>query len=108
MLAFSDSLRGSLGLRIGGQTKVSQGTLVSASVTGRIWNELEGQNDVTFHSEGPDLTLDDDFGGTYSEIGGSINLIGTESGWSGFINGGTKFKSGYTDTSIKVGVRLQF
>ena len=104
----ADSLRGSLGLRIGGQTKVSQGTLVSASVTGRIWNEFEGQNDVTFHSEGPDLTLDDDFGGTYSEIGGSINLIGTESGWSGFINGGTKFKSGYTDTSIKVGVRLQF
>ncbi|MCE9648538.1 MAG: autotransporter outer membrane beta-barrel domain-containing protein [Parvibaculum sp.] len=104
----ADSLRGSLGLRLGGQAKVSQGTLVSASLTGRVWNEFEGQNDVAFHSEGPDLVLDDDFGGAYSEIGGSINVIGTESGWSGFINGGTKFKSDYTDTSVKVGIRLQF
>ncbi|MDO8288146.1 MAG: autotransporter domain-containing protein [Parvibaculum sp.] len=104
----ADTLRGSLGLRIGGQTKVSQGTLVSASLTGRVWNEFEGKNNVAFHSEGPDLVLDDDFGGAYSEIGGSINVIGTESGWSGFINGGTKFKNDYTDTSVKVGLRLQF
>lgn len=102
------SARGGLGLRLGGTAHVTDTTLLSGSLTGQAWDEVEGLNDVTFHTEGPDLTLQDDFSGVFGEVGGSLSLTGLESGLSGFVSGGAKFKSDYIESNVKIGARYVF
>jgi hypothetical protein len=101
------SLRGSLGARLG--ATASQPTFdATFSVTGRIWNEFEGENDVTIFSGGPDLTLTDDFSGSFGEISGSVNLFSNKAAFSAFVNAGVKFKDDYQSTDATLGFRWRW
>jgi hypothetical protein len=44
----------------------------------------------------------------YGEAGLGLNVISKTSGWNGFLKGDYSFASGFTDGTIKGGVRLDF
>ena len=102
------SFRGSLGLRGGATAYKSSETKVDLSLTGRLWNEFEGDNKMVIHSAGPDLTMTDKFDGTFGEVIGSVNVFGLGDGLSGFVNGGAKFKSNYTSGELTAGLRYEW
>ena len=45
---------------------------------------------------------------TQGEVGGMVNVFGNGSSWSGFVKGDYRFASGYSDGSIKGGLRYQW
>ena len=102
------SFRGALGARFGGRT-IMGNYLVDAFITGRVWDEWEGSNPVTFLSTGPALELS---GGTpkgvFGEVSGMINLASMTSGWSGFVGGGVKFNDNFTSAAAKTGAHYQW
>ncbi|MCE3288427.1 MAG: outer rane autotransporter barrel domain, partial [Caulobacter sp.] len=101
------SLRLSLGGRLG--LTADHGTFSSKwALVARYWNEFEGENDVTLHSAGPDLTLGDDFSGSFGEIGGTVNVFGADDRFSAFLNVGVKFKDDYTSTDASLGLRWRW
>jgi outer membrane autotransporter protein len=101
------SFRGSLGARLS--------TLVSTDrfdarfgITARAWNEFEGENVLTIDNLGPDLTLTDDFSGSFGEVQGTINLFSNEAAFSAFLNAGVKFKDDYQSTDATLGFRWRW
>lgn len=101
----AESLKGSVGARIGKVLNKSEGALVTASLTGRVWNEFKGDNTASFSSGL--TTTTDDFGGAYGDIGGGLEVTGMN-GVSAFLSTGMKFKSDYKDASAKIGLRWNF
>jgi len=101
------SFRGSIGGRLG--TDVDMDTFSAKFVlTGRVWNEFDGENGLVIHSAGPDLALGDDFGGTFGEVSGSVNVFSSESAFSAFLNAGVKFKDDYQSTDASLGFRWRW
>jgi hypothetical protein len=101
------SFRGSLGLRVGYNSSMDTFNAKFA-LTGRVWDEFEGDNKLTIHSGGPDLPLGDDFSGTFGEVQGSVNLFSTVNAFSAFATIGTKFKDDYTATEGNLGFRWRW
>lgn len=99
------SLKASVGGKIGRVLNKSKDAIVTAALTGRVWNEFKGDNKTNF-SNGLTQTTND-FGGAYGDIGASFEVTGTN-GLSGFASTSYKFKSDYKDASIRVGLRLNF
>ncbi|MCE9649099.1 MAG: autotransporter outer membrane beta-barrel domain-containing protein [Parvibaculum sp.] len=99
------SLKASIGARLGKVLNRSEGAIVTATLTARVWNEFEGDNTARF-SNGV-TQVSDDFGGAYGDVGGGLEVTGMN-GVSAFVATGVKFKSDYTDASIKIGARLNF
>ncbi len=104
----ANSFRGSLGLRGGTTAYQSSATRVDVSLTGRVWDEFDGENKVTITSGGGDVVMQDKFDGAFGEVVGSVNVFGLGGGWSGFVNGGVKFKSDYTSGELTAGVRYEW
>jgi outer membrane autotransporter protein len=101
------SLRGSLGARIGANHDFDTFS-TKFTLTGRIWNEFDGENGLVIHTGGPDLALMDDFGGSFGEVSGSVNVFSNESAFSAFINAGVKFKDDYQSTDASLGFRWRW
>lgn len=103
------SLRAGAGLRVGLESALL-GMTAAYSLTGRYWNESEANNVTTvFVNDGAvSTTLNDDFGGAFSEVNGSINLYGDEGAVSGFVNLGGKFGDDYQAMDAAIGVRLRW
>jgi outer membrane autotransporter protein len=101
------SLRGSLGARIGANHDFDTFS-TKFTLTGRIWNEFDGENSLVIHSAGPDLPLTDDFGGSFGEVTGSVNVFSNEAAFSAFVNGGVKFKDDYQSTEASLGFRWRW
>lgn len=99
------SLKASVGGKIGRVLNKSKDAIVTAALTGRVWNEFKGDNKTNFTSGLAQTT--NDFGGAYGDIGASFEVTGTN-GLSGFASTSYKFKSSYKDASIRIGLRLNF
>jgi outer membrane autotransporter protein len=102
------SLRGALGLRVGGRVYDAANYWVEASATGRFWYEFDGDNRVIIDNPGDDFAAVDNFDGGFGEFTGSLNWFGKENGWNTFLNGSVLFNDEYTGGSGKVGVRYQW
>ncbi len=87
------SLKGSLGARFGRVLNKSEGAIVTASLTAKVWNEFLGDNKTNFNFAAQTCG---DFGGAYGDVGGNCEVTGI------------KFKSDYKESSIKVGARWTF
>ena len=97
------SFRGSLGARVA--LNADLGTFTTKwSLTARVWQEWEGDNQVSFAS-GPGLVLTDNFSGTFGDVAAGVNLISTDSGFSSFANIGVKFKDDYQEGRAQIGFR---
>ena len=101
------SLRGNIGARLGGETQFAA---VSARfvLTARAWSEFEGENDLTLHSAGPDVTLGDDVSGAFGEVDGTLNLSGPGEAFSAFVSAGVTFKTDYQSTDASLGFRWRW
>jgi autotransporter family porin len=102
------SVRGRLGGRIG-TSWLWGGWTVEPSVTGSLWETFTGTNVASLTSNGFVLDLSDvNQQRTQGEVGGMVNVFGNGSSWSGFVKGDYRFASGYSDGSIKGGLRYQW
>jgi hypothetical protein len=101
------SLRASVGVRVGASTSNDDYKL-KVNLTGRLWNEFDGNNHVQISSGGPTLQLGDDFGGGFAEVSGGANIFSANGNLSAFLNGGVKFRSDYHETGITAGFRYQW
>jgi outer membrane autotransporter protein len=99
------SLRGALGVRLGTGFQMSATTQLEASLTGRVWNEFDGDNRAAIVNAGPTFFAIDKFDGAYGEVVGLLNVFNAGSGWSGFANVGVKFNGDFTTTTAKAGLR---
>jgi hypothetical protein len=104
----NDSFRGSLGLRYAGVLATSDIYLLKLAGEAKVWDEFAGRNNTDFLTAGPELTLHDNFSGAFGEVGGSANLFAKDGHSSAFVNASVKFKSDYTDTGLRIGVRYQW
>ncbi|RUT29235.1 hypothetical protein EMQ25_13970 [Arsenicitalea aurantiaca] len=78
---------------------------LEASVAGHIGNEFGGANHVSVANSGPTVLLDYDASGALGEVAGSLDLVSSNSGWSGSLNGGVAFSRDVTTSSVGVGLR---
>jgi hypothetical protein len=102
------SFRGSLGARVG-MSGDFQYYKVRVALTGRVWDEFDGNNTIVVISPGPsNFAWNDDFGGTFGEVTLGGNLFTTGGHLSAFANGGIKFRSDYQETNVTVGFRYQW
>ncbi|MDI4664279.1 hypothetical protein K9U40_08025 [Xanthobacter autotrophicus] len=104
----NDSLRASIGARVGGQAYDAATYRVEASLTGRLWYEFLGDNAVTVFNPGVPFTTVDNFDGLFGEVGVGLNVFSKDSGWNGFTNADIKFGDSYVAGSAKGGVRYQW
>jgi hypothetical protein len=104
----ADSFRGSLGLRFGG-TVDGQYYRMKFSLTGRAWDEFSNNTSAALViAGGPNFVNHDNMHGLFGDISGQMNIFSNTNGVSGFLDGGIKFNSGYTEGSVTLGARYQF
>jgi hypothetical protein len=102
----SDTLRGSLGARVG-TTAAFQYYKVKVALEGRVWDEFDGKTNTVLNAGGL-FTNGNDINGVYGEIKGEANLFAVGNNLSAFVNTGIKWKTRYQDTSVTLGVRYQW
>ncbi|MGA0599434.1 beta strand repeat-containing protein [Caulobacter sp. KR2-114] len=105
--ADADTLRGSLGGRIG-TTAAYQYYKVKVALEGRVWDEFDGKTNTLLANGGANFLNGADISGVYGEIKGEANLFAAGNNLSAFVNTGIKWKSRYQDTSVSLGVRYQW
>jgi len=104
----NDSLRGSLGARIGSKLFDTTGYWVEGSLTARLWYEFLGSNAVNIFNPGVPFSTTDNFDGLFGELGAGVNIFGHGNGWNGFANASVKFGDEYTAGNARGGVRYQW
>ncbi|MDX6804969.1 autotransporter domain-containing protein [Terrihabitans rhizophilus] len=104
----AESLRGGVGIRVGGNVYTGMTHTVGVSLVGRAWNEFEGENQVTIGGEGGFDIVDQGPEDVYGELGGTLSVTSRTTGWSGQVSGSYKFNDEYESASVKGGVRYQW
>ncbi len=102
------SVRYGAGLRLGMDSRL-MGLAAGYSLTGRYWNESEGESAVAVRM--PDdavFALADDFSGDFGELAASVNLHSADGGLSGFVTLGGRFADDYRAATGSAGVRLRW
>ncbi|HEX6867111.1 MAG TPA: autotransporter outer membrane beta-barrel domain-containing protein, partial [Caulobacteraceae bacterium] len=101
------SLRASAGLRGTYETQL-MGAPASFSLTGRYWNESEGENEARLIMDAGEAAITDELPSSYTEVGLGMNLFSSDGGVSGFVNVGGKFGDDYDAVNGGLGVRLRW
>ena len=101
------SLRGALGARIGFDHAISALRLRYA-LTGRYWNEFDGQTDVRISSADPEAQLSDTFDGSFLDLAGRISLSDAEGHISGYVDATSVSGDGYSSLGFSAGFRYQW
>lgn len=104
----NDSLRGSIGARIGTAARDAAAWRMEASLTGRLWSEFRGDNAVAILNPGTPFVVTDTFDGLFGEVGLGVSLAGKAGGWSGFAQSALQFGDGFTAGSARSGLRYQW
>lgn len=81
---------------------------VKYALTGRAWNEFEGENVLVLDLPGESLPMVDDLSGTFGELGAGVSLSDGTGLVSGFLNGAYRFKEDYRSAGFSAGVRLRW
>ncbi len=103
----NDNADGGLGVRIGALAR-GRGNILNVSLTGRMWDEFDSNSRVSLVSGGNAIQLNSSMNGTYGEFVVSAKVLGTDNGWSGFIDGGVRFRNGYTSTTLSGGIQYHW
>jgi outer membrane autotransporter protein len=107
-VTFNDGKSGRIkvGAKAGGNWVLGGGTRVEPYVMAAIGHEFHGSNSV-FLDSGPGVTVNDNVGGVFGEIGGGVTIAG-QGGWSAFVNGKYTIGNGYHGGIARVGARFAF
>lgn len=99
------SVRGSVGARLSGDLVLDTFT-AKMGLTGRVWEEFEGENELIVETGAASLPLFEELSGTISEVLLDVSVeVGSV---SAFVNGGIKFAEDYKSSGGSVGVRYQW
>lgn len=103
----STSLRGGVGARLRFDQSL-EGLRLGYSLTGRVWEEMDGETDVLIRSAGPDATVSDEFDGSFSKVVGGLELTNAAGTVSGHLNVDAVFGDDYDSTGIEAGFRYRW
>ena len=109
VVSFDDatSMRANIGARIG--TVVEMDTMkVQFTAIARAWNEFDGDGRTTLVNSGPDLIVDDQFEGMFTEVGGGFNVFSKDERVSAFLNASYRWNDEWTDTAVTLGARYRW
>ena len=101
------SLRGALGARIGFDMP-SSSLRVHYGLTGRYWNEFDGESGVAVQSVGPDTSLSDTFDGSFLDLAGRIGISDASGNVSGYIDARSTSGDDYSSLGLSAGFRYQW
>ena len=100
------SVRGRLGLRLGVDHVASNQVVYSSDIVASVWQEFNGDNDVTiFAPLTPAIGVADDPGETIGDLSLGFSVLAPD-GWSGFLRGNYQFAEDYDALSANAGVRI--
>lgn len=105
--ADADSLRGGLGLRVGAEW-TGEGLSGRYFITGRVWDETDGQSGFGISNPGETMVLTDEFSGQITELNVGINLHNKADTVSGYLSAGIKEKDDYDAMNVSAGVRWRW
>ena len=103
----SASLRGALGARIGFEMPLSS-LRIHYGLTGRYWNEFDGETAVTIESTGPDANLADTFDGSFLDLAGRIGISDASGNVSGYVDARRTSGDDYSSLGLSAGFRYQW
>ena len=95
------------GARIG-TAFATGGATTDISLLGRVWNEFEGDSEVTVDNGIDTFTYSDDISGVYGEVEGQILVTSSDGTLSGFVSANGKFGDDFTSYGAKAGIRKGF
>jgi outer membrane autotransporter protein len=101
------SLRGGLGGEAAFEADLG-GVMLDLSLTGRAWQEFEGETVSQVQGRGSSLDLTDAFSGTFGEIAASADISGFDGALSGFVGVVGRFGDDYSSASAQFGVRFNW
>ena len=101
--AGGDSLRGAIGLNLGGKISGSY-FIFKPELTLKIWGEFEGDNSASFTA----FTVADNTPGVFGEAGLGIEALSLSNGWSGNFKGDIQFGEDFTSFGGFAGLRKSF
>ncbi|HVZ13804.1 MAG TPA: autotransporter outer membrane beta-barrel domain-containing protein, partial [Bauldia sp.] len=104
------SIRAGAGVRVGTTLGTAGGTQTQLDLTGRVWDEFGGPNEVVISDGNPadDVTLSDSISGVFGEVVGRATVYNADRTASGFVSVGGKFGSDMSSVEAKVGARKAF
>jgi hypothetical protein len=82
---------------------------LEASVQGRVWDRVWGDNNVEFINLGPTFTLTDPFPHKiFGETSVQLDWLNRASGWSAYVKANAKYNQDFYTVTGAGGVRYQF
>lgn len=102
-----DGLRGTAGVRLGGESEIKSGNKLTYYASGRVAHEFEGEGNVIFSLPAASTTISNNAIDTYGHFDLGLN-ISTKGGVTGFIEGNADVSSNYTSFGGRVGIRIKF
>jgi hypothetical protein len=103
----ADSLKAGAGARIGTAFATGAAT-TQLSLLGRVWNEFDGEPEVTVDNGIDTFTYTDDISGLYGEVEGEVLVTSSDGSLSGFVSANGKFGDDFTSYGAKAGLRKGF
>jgi hypothetical protein len=101
------SLKAGAGARVG-TAFATGGATTELSLLGRVWDEFDGETDVTVNNGIDTFTYSDDISGVYGEVEGTVLVTSSDGTLSGFVSATGKFGDDFTNYGAKAGVRKGF
>jgi outer membrane autotransporter protein len=101
--ADGNSLRGAIGLNLGGQMSDS-GMVFKPELTLKVWGEFEGDNSANFST----FTVADNTPDVFGEASLGVEALSLANGWSGNLKADVQFAEDFTSFGGFVGLRKSF
>lgn len=105
--ARQDSLRASLGLRLGLEQRL-QALRLHYSLTGRVAQEFAGEAASGIRNAGPSLVVEDTLDGTFTELRASVGISDVSGRLSVLLGGMVEFANDYDRYGMTAGFRYQW
>lgn len=102
-----DGLRGIAGVRLGGDSKVGNDTVLTYYGSASVVHEFAGEGEALFSTPLSSATLVNNPIGTFGRFDLGLDVTG-QSGVSGFVEGSFDLSGDYTSVGARAGLRIRF
>jgi outer membrane autotransporter protein len=103
----ANSFRGGAGAR-GSFESAFAGMKLGLSLTGRVWQEFDGEARSSMRTRVDSLPYTSEFDGTFTELSAAIDLSALEGALSGYLEFGSQSGDDYDSTTGTLGVRYNW
>jgi outer membrane autotransporter protein len=103
-----ESMRGRLGIRVGGSLSAGSETVVEPYLAASVWNEFSGDNTATISGAGSSMWLSDDGSATWGVLSAGVDVVDLGGGASAFLRADWRFGGETTGGGLQGGLRLSW